>query len=359
MELWGHITYNKAYKHFYVRGWWNGKRRYFSQIPTQSGSLITCRDKDLAQLLQQDISREMQNGTFNPARYKKSRPLHLETYSQTWLKLKKPELSEATWSDYESSLRLHILPEIGKKYIPDINMDDLKGLLNDIKRVPKGKKNVMGCLHALLNDAHDSGHILQVPKFPKFKGKNEIVAPEINYINPEQQDEILNHIPMADRYIFQFMVITGCRPSEARAFRKKDIRQDTIIFAKTFGKRGELKEVKGKKVLDWPLTESLKDLFDSMPGNLTHWVFPNHRTGKPYSKNINKIWNKACQIAGIAISLNNGTRHSFATRMLNSNMPEGEVSRLLRHSDPRMIKRYGEYQTGTLKNNVERVQGRK
>jgi hypothetical protein len=42
--------------------------------------------------------------------------------------------------------------------------------------------------------------------------------------------------------------------------------------------------------------------------------------------------------------------------MLNANVPEGMVSRLLRHSDPRMIKRYGEYKTNALKVAVDKVQ---
>lgn len=358
MELWGKVGFNSKWKHWFVRGKWQGKRRYFSQIPTQSGSLITCKTQELAQLLQHDISREIQFGTFNPARYKRSTPLHLETYSEKWLNLIKPSISSATWSDYESSLRLHILPVLGKEYIPDINKDKLTTLLNGINRTPKGKKNVMSCLHKLFNDALDSGHILQFPKFPRFTGTHEIIPPDINYIDADQQKEIMSHIPISDRPIFEFMILTGCRPSEARAFQKMDIKKDCIVFAHAFGRKGELKAVKGKKIMNWPMTEGLKDLFAIMPGNLSPWVFVNHKTGKPYNKNINRIWNKACKKANIKISLNNATRHSFACQMLNADIPEGVVSRLLRHSDGRMIKRYGEYKTDSLKNNVDKVQAK-
>ncbi|MDX2498672.1 MAG: hypothetical protein QNL11_12335, partial [Desulfobacterales bacterium] len=43
-------------------------------------------------------------------------------------------------------------------------------------------------------------------------------------------------------------------------------------------------------------------------------------------------------------------------QMLNANVQEGMVSRLLRHSDPRMVKRYGEYKTNALKIAVDKVQ---
>lgn len=339
------------------RGWcvklhWQGKRHYFSKYLG-----IPVRDfKELADRLAMDINTDIDKGVFNPARYKQQKPLHLKQYSETWLDLIKPSISTATWHDYESSLRLHILPILGDEFLPDINKDKLTRLLSSINREPKGKKNVMGCLNKLMSDAFDSGHISQMPKFPKMTGKNEIIPPGIEWIEPSEQFAILEKIPLADRPIFTFITLTGCRPSEARAFRKVDLKKDHIVFAKTFGRKGELKEVKGKKIMTWPMTDTIRELFESIPKNLTPWIFPNPRTGKPYSKNINRIWNMGCKETGIKISLNNAGRHSFACQMLNANVQEGMVSRLLRHSDPRMIKRYGEYKTNALKTEVDRVQ---
>jgi hypothetical protein len=41
----------------------------------------------------------------------------------------------------------------------------------------------------------------------------------------------------------------------------------------TFGRGEELKEVKGKKVMPFPLTEGLIQLFANTPKNLTPFVF--------------------------------------------------------------------------------------
>lgn len=104
----------------------------------------------------------------------------------------------------------------------------------------------------------------------------------------------------------------GCRPSEARAFRKRDIKSNHIVFAVTFGRHEEIKEVKGKVIMPFPLTEALKELFQSMPTILGSWVFVNPETGRLCTKNFNRIFNRAAKKAKIKISLNNFGRHSFA-----------------------------------------------
>lgn len=354
--MWGKIGFNKQRGLYYVSGKWQGKRQYFSQCPTRNG-LIPCETRRLAERLQESISIDIENGQFSPEKYKASKPLRLENYIEKWLALKKPELSEATDYDYSNSLNRHVKPVLGDKYLPDINYDDLKELLHSIQRKPKGKKNVMDALQQLMKDAKRSGYIDQVPEFPKLKGKNKVVHPPIRYISPADQMRIIEKIPQKHRPIFLFMMATGCRPAEARALRKSDIRGDgKIWFEVAFGRREELKTVKQAKIEYFPITEEIEQIFDQQPKNLTQWMFPNPTTGKPYTKNINRIWNKACDDAGIKrINLYNATRHSFACQLLNNGTDKGLVSRLLRHSDPRMIERYAEYEEDPLRAAVEKV----
>lgn len=353
--MWGKISYDKQRGVYIVRGKWQGKRQYFSQCPTRNG-LVPCETRRLAERLQESISIDIENGQFDPAKYKASKPLHLHNYIEKWLALKKPELSTATHYDYSNSLNRHIKPLLGDKYLPDINYDDLRELMHRIEREPKGKKNVMDALKQLLKDAQRSGYIDQVPEFPKFKGKNRVVDPPIKYISQGDQMRIIEAIPVKHRPIFLFMMATGCRPSEARALRKKDIQGDRIWFEVAFGRGEELKSVKQEKVGYFPMTAETQQILGETPRNLTQWVFINSSTGKPYSKNINRIWNAACvKAGGKRINLYNATRHSFACQMLNGGADKGVVSRLLRHSDPRMIERYGEYEEDPLRTAVEKV----
>ena len=104
----------------------------------------------------------------------------------------------------------------------------------------------------------------------------------------------------------------------------------------------------------FPLTEALKELFKSMPKSIGLWQFANPETGKPYSKQINRIFNRAAKKANISISLNEWGRKSFAMQALQS-LDKSMVSHLLRHQDPRMIDHYAEYQTEPLKSALDKL----
>jgi len=340
---------------FWVYLRWQGKRHY---ITTYLG-IISFRDNEaLARKAKDVIDSEIDKGIFRPERWKrKAKKLFtVRGYSKTWLDQIEPSISTATIYDYRNSFQKHINPIIGAEYIEDLNKAKLTTLLNSIKRAPKGKKNVMDALKQMLRDAYESGHIPQIPIFPKLTGKNKIVKPEIRWIEANEQFKIIQNIPSGHRFIYTFIMLTGCRPSEARAFRKVDIKKSHIIYAVTFGRKNELKEVKGKKIMPFPLTEALKELFASMPKSLGSWAFINPNTGEHYSKTIlNDIFREAAKKAGLNISLTEFGRKSFAMGMLQQ-LDKGIVSHLLRHQDPRMIDHYAEYQTAPLKSALDKVQ---
>ncbi len=104
-----------------------------------------------------------------------------------------------------------------------------------------------------------------------------------------------------------------------------------------------------------PFTEVLKELFDSIKKSLRIYQFPNLETDKPYSKNLNRIFNRAAKKADIEINLNEWSRKSFAMQVLQS-IEKGMVSHLLRHQDLRMIDHYGEYQAELLKSALDKMQ---
>lgn len=355
MSNWGKVTFRKDRNLWGVNGNIQGKRVFISQYPTVLG-LVRCESELMAFKLKEAINSDMDKGIFNINRYRVSKPLHLDQYSHTWLKNKEPEISDATNHDYKNSLKNHILPVLGYKFLPDINYDDLKTLLNSINREPKGKKNVMDCLKNLMQDSMKSGYITQMPTWVQYKGRNKITRAPIKSISASDQLKIISNIPLQHRPIFMFMMATGCRPSEARAFRKVDIFSAWIIFAKSFGRGEQLKNVKSEQAKPFPMTAELKQILDKAPKNLTPFIFPNPDTGRPYTKNINRIWNKACDAANVQrINLYNATRHSFACQMLNGGIDKAQVSKLLRHSDPKMIDRYADYEMDTLKESVDNV----
>ena len=223
MSNWGRVTFNKKRNHWAVVGTWQGQRCYFSQYQTMLGPM-TCDSRAMAERLRTVINADIEKGLFNPARYKNTQPLRLKKYAEAWLKEIRPDLATGTWEGYETGLRLYIIPTLGDLFLPDIGHKDLKILMKAMGHLKvDAKKNHMGCLHKLMKDARRDGHITQLPPWIEFRGKNEKTKEPIKYLTVADQLRIVAHIPKRHRHIFMFMMATGCRPSEARALRKKDI----------------------------------------------------------------------------------------------------------------------------------------
>jgi len=351
MSDWGTVSYNKQRGCWAVVGTWQGKREYFSQYQSMIGP-VTCSTREMADRLKVAINTDIEKGIFSPARYKQARPLHLAAYARKWLEDMRMELATGTWHGYESALRRYILPAIGDRFLADIGHEDLKAAVGAMAGLsPKTRRNHLGVLHRLMAHAHRDGHISQLPPWVEFTGRHEVVPPPIKYLTPEAQMRIVEAIPLADRPIYLFMMATGCRPSEARALRKQDVYWDQghILFVSAFGYRGELKEVKQKRAEPFPITDEIRAVLDMAPKGLAPWVFPDPKTGDHYTRNINDIWNRACDTAGVRrIRLYPAVRHSYACQLLNLGVDKAVVSRLLRHSDPRMVERYAMYETATL-----------
>jgi integrase len=239
----------------------------------------------------------------------------------------------------------------------------LVNFFNAVTLDVKTKKNIFGCLHKIMEDARKSGYISQLPEWLEFKGARAVPQKKIEWLDQATQIRILLEIPSQHRYIFQFIMLNGVRPSEARALRKRDVKHDHIVIAVTFAPDGKghesLKEVKNRKEEAIPLYEAVRELLAQVPGNLTEFVFINPDTGRPYSKNINRdIWNPACKKAlGYVFPSNKADRHSFANQLLAAGAELEDVSALLRHSNTQVTKtNYGRPHLQVLKRVVDNLQ---
>jgi integrase len=93
-----------------------------------------------------------------------------------------------------------------------------------------------------------------------------------------------------------------------------------------------------------------------MERNLSPFVFV-RSDGKPYtSKNLNKIWHKACGKVGIKIKLYNGVRHSLGCQLLDMGYDLSLVQDQLGHTKPEMTRRYAKR---SLKNLGDALEARR
>lgn len=381
-DLWGSVSRNPKTNSWYVRGYWQGQRYYFSEYHTAIGPQ-TCKTRREGEMLQTVISSEILNKTFNPLRYKKKKPLHLKNYALTWLKQNKDIIGFQTWRGYRSRVNNHIITSsLADTFLPDISRQDYKLLWSQLKvrtkdkdgniterpMEPKGKKNVLTCLFQIMDDAQEAGHIYQAPRKLKFEGTYAIPKKDPDWLTYDQQQEINAEIDPHDRFIIEFMQITGIRPSEARALQKSDIHQDRGYISIRYaiapaspeeGGGEKIKEVKQKRERKIPYYDELYDLFERMPTNLTPFIFVN-KQGHPYSKNINRdVWNPACKrVMGYVVPLNNATRHSFGQQLSNAGTDMETVSKLMGHSNTQVTKdHYADPSLEAAKKAVDNVRG--
>ncbi len=332
---------------------WKGKRYYFS-----SYNGVPCYVKEMATQLLSEIRGEINRGVFNPLKYKKAKPMHFKSYSKAWLERKRKILASNTIHDYENSLDNYLYPILGDPLLEDINYDKLEDLQAKITRKPKGKKNTMYCLYAILRDAKKSGYIAQLPERPSFTGEDSVIPPDIEYIETDDIETILARIPAPDRMVFEFIRLTGCRTSEARAMQWDCIKDDHVLIRETFGREEELKTVKNRKPRKIPRYSLLDDFIKSLPHTHSPFIFINPRTNKHYGRDFSDLWRKACRDAGLKAAPLRLLRHSLGCNLLN--MDEGNIDledlrRLYGHSNIQMTKRYAERSTRALKLKLDNV----
>lgn len=345
-KLWGKVVYSKRAGCWAVRGTYQGKQLWFSAYQTDLGRQ-TCHTEVEARLLQTIISNEIAQGCFIPERYRREKPLHVAKYADGWLNQVKPTVKYSTWKAYRAAVSA-IKAGLGDVFLPDLQFDSIHrwvtGMMESGASI-KTAKNYHGVLAAMLADAKRARKIATVPDLVQFRGGLSIPFKDPDWLDRDQQKAILGHIRAADRWIFQFLMATGVRPSEARAIKRRDVMagRGYIAIKRTFapGPKGQgeiLQPVKQKRERRIPITEEVAEILKTLPVNLkSEFLFNYSVTGRHYTKNINRdLWNPACEAAGIRINLYNATRHSFANQLIAAGTDLLAVSRRLGHSSVRV-----------------------
>lgn len=162
---------------------------------------------------------------------------------------------------------------------------------------------------------------------------------------------------------YSFLMLHGCRPSEARALRCKDINLDnqSITISSTFSRRVYRAKRKGRRSKSVTIPLHL-EMFNYITGlvknNLPEaYVFTN-RQGRHYSENaLRRIWGSVRIKAKLdkSIRLYDVTRHSFASNLVNSGTSLFKVSKLLGHSSTKMTEKYAHTDVENLRVDIKKL----
>lgn len=297
------------------------------------------------------IHNEVRNKTFDPSRYFRAELVrfHFENIAQLWLEDKKRDAAQGLRAlSYIRELEAYNTRYFGFfrgrdiREIRRIDIDEFSKSLPD-HLSPKTIKNIFIALKNLFHEAHRKEIVERVPSFPT------ISVPEYTgwkWIPAETQIAILQAIPEQDRPIFAFLFLHGCRIGEVRALKVKDIELQTgtirIRRAWDMDKLRESTKQKRQNVI--PIHPEVRGYIEEVCKSCLPeaFLFVNKRTGKPYGDDsLRKTWARALKAAKAEhVCLKDASRHSYASQLVNSNVPLNIISRLLGHSSLKMTQRY-------------------
>ncbi len=333
-------------------------RRYFVDLCWEGERVRLYSDKrgnplsswEQANQLRQQIAYEIENRVFDPSRYvlRDQKEFLLRNYIEKFIEhSERKGIKPASLKPRMRILRTHVLQFFEEVCritdIRDLRRKHIEDFVEHLRKAGKSPKtiyNVLAELKALLNFAHRREDLEKVPQFPEIKIPERIPQG----LELEVQLEILKRIPEEHRPIFQFMMIYGCRPGEARALMWDCINFSSkeILIKRTFSHRKIVELPKEGKWKVLPMHSGIEEILRELARRKRSlFVFSHSRADHYGEALLSKLWRKACAEIGLeGVSLYEGVRHSFAYQLLKQGLSYEEIGAYMGHSDVRTTRKY-------------------
>lgn len=311
------------------------------------------------------INFEIKSHTFDPSHYVKSEQekFYVSTWIDAYLTEKMPSIAPS-WQHTYKRMGLLINDYFNAKDIRDIIKLDVKNYKAHLEKMGLGEKtlkNHMDYFRAFLRYTFDE---LQIPfslKFPEI----EVTKKTITWFDSGDQGYIFSLVPMDDKPIIAFLTLHGCRPSESRALKCKDIdlKKNVITISCTWSGRKHLRpkrKGRGSEPVVIPIHPEMLDFLEKrVKTNFPEsFVFINMRTGLYYSDSaLGRIWDNVRKKAGIpkSVRLYDFTRHSFGSQLINSGSSLLAVSKLLGHTTTKTTEIYTHSNIEKLRCDISKI----
>lgn len=348
----GSIYFRKD-RNLWVVQWWHKEHSKKYTIYRYNGEYMYHRkiaEKCLA-MIQADYESYIKGvAPFRIEKYTGKGWTDILEYFQEWMHdVIEPKRKPATIKGYWSYYRNWIEPFFQQNPIMlhEIQLDTLNKFMNYIALKPKGRYNVMNCVHSFMDYAWRSRRIPEMPPFPKKEDYN-LVDPIIKWLPEERQMKIINSIPEVDRPIFLWLKYHLRRPSEACVLKWRDYDEINKVFVirRSLSNRQVVESTKTRAIHIIPCHSKCIQVLKQIKRTDSPYIFINHRSrkenGRYTNEALNIIWKKACAKAGENIDLYSGLKHSSCSQYLNERgLSFSELQILTDHANPESVKRYG------------------
>jgi hypothetical protein len=282
----------------------------------------------------------------------------LEFYEK-WMRRKiEPKRAKSTidgyWSYYRNWIKPYfqdhnyMLHDIREGTLDDLLIYILMGLKknNPTGNVGKTAQNIMYAFHRMMKQAKRDGLIQSIPLFPE-KEEYDLQETEFDFLWEEDQLDVINSIPIPDRYPLLWLKYHYRRPSEACALYKTDYDpfNDEFTVKRSISARQLWNRTKTKAIHTIPCDDDFKEiackLINENPDSPFMFVNPRARNeGKRYTlESLKNIWKKACK--DLEIGLYEGTKHSSCTQFINEkDGTDSELQMLTDHARMDSVRKY-------------------
>jgi integrase len=273
--------------------------------------------------------------------------LTVAAYSVEWLAAQEGRLRPRTRTVYETNLRLHVLPRLGRSRLVDVNVDDVARLVAELHAdglAPWTIRGTLTVLGRLLGTAKRRGVIGSNPVRDLERGERpKVERREFPSLDREQVGRLVASTPTKYRTLIAVSLATGIRQGEALGLQwaDVDVREGLIRVRRQLDQTGGLAEPKTQAAKrDVPIPDSLARMLAEHRLASPHsaesdFVFASS-TGRPLA--VRNIVRRGLQPALAAARLPHlrwhDLRHVAASMLIAEGASVAYVSRVLGHANP-------------------------
>ena len=271
----------------------------------------------------------------------------LAAFCERWLKEKvNVFLSDSTRVNYERTVRVHLVPEMGHLPLREIRVEHANRLVSRLKNsghAPKGINIILGVFTALLNNAVEWECLARNPLY-RFKPVRE---PErhFDYWSANEIEQFLAGTMFdTNRPLYILALNTGMRRGELCGLKwdRIDFIRGQIVVSRSLSRYGLSESTKSGKKRHVPMNPVVKDLLKKLLERSTSDLVL--EPGKSQPKDVNHVYrefHKAQRIAGFTRLIRfHDLRHTFASHFMMNGGNIYDLQKILGHSSLEMTQRY-------------------
>jgi integrase len=267
-------------------------------------------------------------------------------------------LKRGTLMDYESTLRVHLVPFFGKRGLDEIDVtlvEDFIYAKQDEGKAPKSILNYLGLLHSIFGHGLKREWCMRNPVALADKPRVPRNT-DIRFLSLEELEAILEAteptpLGRTDRLVFLAAAMTGLRRGEVVALRWQDVDwQSNVIRVRRTFTRGEFGTPKSRRSSRAvPLAPRLRSELEAHCGTTPYreeldLVFAHPASGQVLDPSkLRKRFRACARRAGLRPVRFHDLRHTFGTQMAAAGAPLRAIQEWLGHSDFRTTLIYADY----------------